>query len=517
LKLDESLLARVRGIEGVLEVLVDEEDLYVYSREKLFCPRPGVKPSLVVKARPDAASRVVEELGRLGLRPVLRGEARSEGDALVDAYALPDLGELDVEASRIEEERAKVRERVVEEAFKMGVATPRRLTAALKALVEARQVEECSRCEVCSGYCTVAPFYNYVETWTSKGRLLLIHGYEAGELQATSKLVDVVYTCTLCGACFLRCLRGGFPGLETYRAIMAARRDLAERGLAPEAFKAMASNIASAGNPFAAPSDLRWMWLEGVEEVKVAKPASVLLWVGCTTGTRLPEVAVACVELFRMAGVDFAVLGPEEGCCGDPLMLSGMWRDAEAAAAKVVDAVKNGGYQQLVTPCAGCYHAFAVHYPELLGVELPCEVLHLSQMLERLIKEGRLKVGAVEAKVAYHDPCALGRLSGVDEPPRRVLNSVPGLELREPRLAREKSRCCGGGGGLWAYKNQVSMGAAELRMTKDILPLGVDKLVTACPACYMNFKYTALDRSIPIEVVDLAELVLHAAKAVEKA
>ncbi|MEM4700107.1 MAG: (Fe-S)-binding protein, partial [Candidatus Nezhaarchaeales archaeon] len=161
---------------------------------------------------------------------------------------------------------------------------------------------------------------------------------------------------------------------------------------------------------------------------------------------------------------------------------------------------------------AGCYHALAIHYPELLKVELPCEVLHLSQMLERLLREGALRVGRLEARAAYHDPCELGRLGGVYDPPRRVLESVEGLELVEPKLSRGRARCCGGGGGLWAYKSQVSMAAAELRLTKDIGPLGVDRLITACPACYMNFKYTSIDRSIPIEVQDLAELVLQVAE-----
>jgi len=517
LTLEAGVLERVKGIEGVLDVLVDEEDLYVYSLEKPWYPKARRRPSAVVKARPEAVNRVVEELRGLGLSPALRGAEWADGAVLVDSFTPPDLRELDEAASTIESRRRELRVKVLEEAFKVGLNTPRRLSVALEALIKSRQLEGCRECEVCSGYCTVSPFFNHVETWTSKGRLMLIHGLEAGGLRPTRKLADVVYSCTLCGSCFMRCLRGGFQGLETYRAIMAARRSLAERGLVPDVLKSMSANIASTGNPFAAPSDLRWMWLEDVGEVKVGGRAEVLLWVGCTTGTRLPEVAQACVELLRMAGVDFALLGPEEGCCGDPLILAGLWRDAEVAASKVLEAVKGGGYQLLVTPCAGCYHTFAIHYPELLSLELPCEVLHLSQLLSRLVKEGRLSLGRLEAKVAYHDPCELGRLSGVYEPPRQLLKAVEGLELLEPRLSREKARCCGGGGGMWAYRNQVSMAAAELRLKMDILPLGVDRLITACPACYMNFKYTLLDRSLPIEVQDLAEVALQAARRAVKA
>lgn len=503
----------MRGIDGVLEASADEEDLYVYSLERPLSPGPRRRPGLVVKVRPEAAEAVAAELSGLGLlRPALRGSEWAEGDAVVDPLIPPDLEELDAAASALEKERSEAVARVAEEAVRAGASAFKRLGLAVEAIVKSRQATACRECKVCSGYCSVAPFYNFVETWTSKGRLLLIRGLEAGELKATPKLTEVIYTCTLCGACFMRCLRGGFPGLETFRAIMAARRDLAERGLAPETFKSMASNVAATGNPFGASSELRWMWLEEVGEVKVGRPAEVLLWIGCTTGIRLPEGARACVEVMRTAGVDFALLGPEEGCCGDPLILSGMWRGAEEGAAKAVRVIREGGYQALVTPCAGCYHAFAIHYPELLKVELPCEVLHFSQMLERLLREGALRLRRLEARVAYHDPCELGRLSGVYDPPRRVLKSIEGLELVEPKLSRERARCCGGGGGLWAYKNQVSMGAAELRLTKDVLPLGVERLITTCPACYMNFKYTSIDRSIPIEVQDLAELVLQVAE-----
>jgi heterodisulfide reductase subunit D len=506
-------LSRLKRIKGVLDVLIDEEDLYVYSIEKPLRPKLKRRPSAVVKVEPEASSRVMERLAKLGLHPALRGSAWSEGDVVVDALIPPDLQDLDLRAGEVELKLREAGAKVVEEALRLGPgSTLRRSAAALQALTKSRQAEVCDKCEVCSGYCTVAPFLNYVETWTSKGRLLLIRGLESGELQATPKLADVIYTCTLCGACFMRCLQGGFLGLETFRAIMAARRDLAERGLAPQAAKTMASNIASTGNPFAASSDVRWMWLEEVGEVKVGRPAEALLWVGCTTGVRLPEAAKACVELLRLAGLDFAVLGPEEGCCGDPLILLGMWREAEGVASKALEAVRRRGYKLLITPCAGCYHAFTIHYPELLKVELPCEVLHLSQALERLIEDGRLQLRGLKAKVGYHDPCELGRLSGVYEPPRRVLKSIEGLELLEPRLTREKSRCCGGGGGLWGYKNWVSMNAAELRLRRDFEPLGVERLVTACPACYMNFKYTSLDRSIPIQVQDLAELILEAAK-----
>ena len=513
MKLPPDVVEKLLSVPGVRAVLVDDEDLYVYSRERIFLREATPRPIAVVKVDPEAVDRVVGEVERLGFKVSIRGERVEEGSVLVDAFTPPEPEELDEGALKVFEEASRAREEALSRVKAAGVESRRRLSIAVEGILKARRSFDCSKCKVCTGYCTVAPLFNHVETWTSKGRLLLIGGYTRGELGPSSKLVDVVYTCSLCGACYVRCLHGGLLGLETFRAIMAARRDLASKGVAPQTFKSMADNIASTGSPFATPPDMRWMWLEEVEPpLRPRERAEVLYWVGCTTGARFPEVAKAVVELLRLAGVSFTVLGEAERCCGDPLFLAGMWDEARREAERVVKAVEEGGYSAIVTACAGCYHAFAVHYPELLGIELPCEVLHVSQLLDRLVREGKLKLGRLEVKVAYHDPCELGRLSGVYEEPRRVLRSIPGLELVEPRLSRERARCCGGGGGLWAYRNEVSMSAAELRLTRDIQPLGVDKLVTACPACYMNFKYTSIDRSIPVEVVDLSELVLSSAR-----
>lgn len=505
---------RLRKVEGVEAVLTDPEDLYVYSTENPFSLRLLRKPEVILKVKPEALERVVKAVAELGLSPSMRGESwlSKAKVAVIDHFTTPDLEQLDKNAKIIEIKLASLKEEVLAKILKARIGTSRRLSLALEAIVKSKVPKECYSCKVCTGYCTVAPFFNHIETWSSKGRLLLIHGYEAGELKPSPKLAEVVYSCTLCGSCFMSCLRGSLPALKTDKAIMVARRDLAKEGLAPQPFKAIAQSISTFSNPYSLASDVRWSWLEEVEpKPKVSDRAEVLYWVGCTTCIRLPEVAKAIVEVLKLAKIDFAIL-KEEGCCGSPLFIGGMWDEATKIAFKVIEAIKNGGYKTLVTGCAGCYRTFSTHYPELLSLNMPCEVLHFSQLLERMVKEGGIVFGKKDLKVAYHDPCELGRHSGVYGPPRRVMKSIEGLKLVEPPFTKEKARCCGGGGGLWAYKSYVSMAASELRLTRDIVPLDVDKLVTACPACHMNFRYTTIDRSIDIEVVDLAELVLDVLK-----
>ena len=168
--------------------------------------------------------------------------------------------------------------------------------------------------------------------------------------------------------------------------------------------------------------------------------------------------------------------------------------------------IEKTGVNALVTPCAGCYYTFQKLYPEILGVSLPCEILHSSQFIENLINNEKLEFKSLNLKVSYHDPCSLGRHSGVFEAPRNILKAIPSLTLVEMPLNRQLARCCGGGGGLWSFNHQVSMNSAYLRL-KDFQPLKVDMLTTACPLCQMNFRYTSARKSVPAKTCDITEIV----------
>jgi len=169
--------------------------------------------------------------------------------------------------------------------------------------------------------------------------------------------------------------------------------------------------------------------------------------------------------------------------------------------------VKQTGAEVLVTSCAGCYYTFKKMYPEMLGMELPCEVLHVTQFVERQIRDRQLQLGGLSVKVTYHDPCSLGRHSNVYDPPRNVLKAVQGLELVEMPLNRYRARCCGAGGGLWAFNNRVASESAYNRLVKDVVPLGVDVMATACPSCHINLHFASVKRSLGVRISDVLELV----------
>lgn len=232
----------------------------------------------------------------------------------------------------------------------------------------------------------------------------------------------------------------------------------------------------------------------------------VLYWIGCVTSFRFPDVARASVRALRKMGVDPILLGAREGCCGDILFLTGQLEEAKQNAERVLKVVEGERPGVLVTGCSGCYRAFTKGFEDV-GLRPSFRVLHSSQFVEEMVKRGVVKFKELRMKVTYHDPCELGRLSGVYDAPRNVLKSIPGLELVEMALSRNLARCCGAGGGLFGIRPELSQELGLIRLKKDVLPTGAQGLVSACPSCYMNFYYVIAREDLPLRVYDLMEIV----------
>jgi len=241
--------------------------------------------------------------------------------------------------------------------------------------------------------------------------------------------------------------------------------------------------------------------------VKALDKADVLYWVGCVVASRTPHTAKAVVEVLGKADVDFTLLGEKEGCCGYVLLASGLWNEAKDVALRVVERLKESGARVLVTSCAGCYYTFSKLYPEVLNIEMPCEVKHASQLACGLIKDRQLELEGLNLKVTYHDPCSLGRHSDVFDEPRDVLKAVPDLRLVEMPLSRRRARCCGAGGGLWSFDYRTSVESAYVRLAEDVVPLGVNALATACPTCHVNLRHASVKKSLGIKIYDIMEIV----------
>ena len=493
------MIERLKQIVKSEQILTDPEDLYVYSFEKIF-EKQNQMPDVVVKTlSPLEVQKILELATDEGFTVIKRGEVITRQTVkkpvvLIDDIAAPEL-------KRIQPKRDEITE-ILKEIREKGHGSPRNLALAIKTLFLEKNLAKCEQCKICSGYCSVASSFEGAETWSSKGRTLIVKGLQNGELAISKKVIDILYTCTECGLCFAQC----FEDLEVNEAILAARHQIAQKGLAPEVFSETAKNIMEIGDPGAVSAERRLSWMKEPSFQPLPRKAEILYWVGCMVADRTPKTARAFLKILNHANVDFTMLMEREGCCGYVLLSTGLWDEAKKVAKEVLLRVEETGAEALVTPCAGCYYAFTKLYPETLEVSLPCEILHSSHFIENLLKEGKLELKSLNFRISYHDPCSLGRHSGVFNAPRNVLNAIPGLTLIEMPLNKQLARCCGGGGGLWSFNHQVSMNSAYWRL-KDLQPLKVDVLTTACPLCQMNFRYTSVRKSVPIEVCDITEIV----------
>jgi len=501
-----SLVESFKRIVGAKNVLTDPEDIYVYSFEHFFRERRYINLAAIVRVATEKELKKVEECARdTGVAVVRRSswkqetnEQGKEATVLLDDTLQPELKIIGKEEG---EERSSKLQKELEEA---GHGTFRNFALALKSLFFSLPAQKCLNCQVCSGYCTVASSFNGVETWSSKGRTLLTRALSTGQLQPSPKLVDVLYTCSLCGLCFAQC----FESTQVRKAIMDTRHRLAEKRHTPELFTTTAKNIFHVGDPSGMPPSKRIAWTERLQKKEVfPNKAEVLYWAGCIVSTRTPNVAKALGNILTRAQVDFTFLGDKEGCCGYVLLASGLWNEAKANAVRLVERVKETRAETLVTPCAGCYYTFTKMYPEILDVELPFQTLHAAQFVESLIKERKITPHILDWRVTYHDPCSLGRHCNVYNSPRNVLKALPNLDFVEMSLNRNLARCCGAGGGLWSFNNSVAMNSALERLVKDVASLGVSALVTACPTCNINFRYASVKKSMGIKVYDLMEIV----------
>ena len=484
---------------GSGKVLVDPEDLYVYSFYGEFASKRHTNLVAVLRRlSKDEETRLNKIAEASRVRVIRTGEVwRGESDTpvlYVDSRTPPSRESL-AEGLRLMEEAEAEGKRMLRE----STSLPERLVSSLRMTdgFRLRGIDDPD-----NGYCIMQPHYDGVETYSSKGRLLFSRGLLEGELPVTTKLVDSLYTCTACGQCYSQLSLEGF---EINNAIVRARNEVVRTGVSPRGAKPLVEGIKGEGNPLGMSAEDRAMWYEELAEERPYRGNDVLYWPGCSTSYRLPGIVESTASVMEEADVDFGLLGEEEGCCGLVLYLLGLWDEAAENASRTVEGLKSAGVKSLVTGCAGCYYAFKKVYRRL-SVDLPFEVRHTSQMMESLVKGG-LALGEQRGRYVWHDPCDLGRHSGVYEPPRNVLRAIPGIDLVEPPLRKEHTLCCGGGGGLMVHDEGLAGKVAHQKLLEDLSPLKVDGVVTGCPACILSMRDAARALEIDIQVLDLAEIV----------
>ncbi|MCC6215254.1 MAG: (Fe-S)-binding protein [Polyangiaceae bacterium] len=337
-------------------------------------------------------------------------------------------------------------------------------------------------------------------------------GYQTVDLVPNIIHEDVLWACTTCRACEEQC-----PVLITYvDKIVQMRRNLASiKGEFPAQLQAPFNGMETNGNPWNLSRLDRASWSEGLGVPTLAeKPeAAVLYWVGCAASydDRAKKVARATAALLAKAGVDFAVLGEEETCTGDPARRAGneflFLTLAEQNAATLQGYREKGGVKTIVTTCPHCFNSLANEYPDF-GARF--DVVHHTDYLLGLVSAGKLAPReSVKAKVAYHDSCYLGRYNQIYESPREILRRIPGVEVVEvEHWQRNRGLCCGAGGAqMWMEEQNKDR--VNVKRTEQLLATGASTLATACPFCMTmltdGIKSKELEGSV--KNLDVAELL----------
>lgn len=357
----------------------------------------------------------------------------------------------------------------------------------------------CYQCGICTASCP----WNLVRSFIVRR---IMHQGQLGLIDFEN---EEVWLCATCGACVQQCPRS----VEIIDIMRALRRVVVEVGIAkvPDSLRITVKNIAGIGNPLGEPLENRANWAKELN-VKTYTKGTELLYFPCCIPAydpKIQRVAQATANILKEADVDFGILGIKESCCGESVRKAGNEGLFQSLVQSNISAFAEAGVNKVVTTSPHCYHTFKNEYPEFGG---NFEVVHFAQYLAELIKQGRLNfTKEVNKRVAYHDPCYLGRHNNIFDEPREILNSIPGLELVEMPNYGENSLCCGGGGGRIWMETKKGERFSDLRIEQAV-EVGASILAVACPYCMLNFEDSVLTlgKSESIEVRDIAELVQQA-------
>jgi len=381
----------------------------------------------------------------------------------------------------------------------------------LAARVSHDDVLRCIRCGLCAYTC---PTYRVeeCESMAPRGRLALVRAVIEGKLELSPRFAEKFYDCVLCAACTSACP----SGTKADAMLLEARHVLFDAGLVPEPVRGLLERLETRHNISGEENAGRLVWCSNMEHAPTGlgrSQAETVYFVGCV-GSLFPmsfSIPQAFSQTLDLAGVEYALLGGEEWCCGYPAFISGDVELAREMAAHNLEAVRQAGARQVVVTCPSCYHVFTHVYPELLGEEALAglKVLHATELLADLLESGALRPAAVPMRVTYHDPCDLGRKSKVFQPPRRVLQAIPGLELVEMASTGANSLCCGGGGNVESSAPALVESMAGRRLA-EALDTGAELIVTACQQCKRTLSSAARKRRLRLRTVDVVELVWQA-------
>jgi Fe-S oxidoreductase len=355
----------------------------------------------------------------------------------------------------------------------------------------------CYQCGLCDAVCP----WNRVRPFSMR-KLIRQAAFGLTEIET-----EEIWRCTTCGRCPQRCPRG----VKQIEVTVSSRRIATDFGVFPAPVKpvrGVSASLVGEGNPIGEERAKRADWAKDLSVKTFEEGMEILYFPGCylSYDPRLKKVAAATANILKKAGVDFGILGTRENCCGESIRKTGDEEVFKRLARENIKAFIDNGVKRILVSSPHCFHTFKNEYPEF---KVNFEVVHISQFLFELVREGRLEfTGEYGKKITYHDPCYLGRHNGIYYEPREVLKKIPGLELNEMPDSLEDSLCCGGGGGRIWMETPKGERFSDLRV-EQAMEVGAEILVTSCPYCITNFEDSrlTLDVEEKVEVKDITEII----------
>jgi len=335
----------------------------------------------------------------------------------------------------------------------------------------------CNRCGLCHG-CSPLFEIRKLESATARGKIRLARSLLQGELEPSDTLADRIFECLLCGRCSSVCP----AGIKVEEAIHSTRRFLTSVGKAPRAMKSLVAKIDRSGNIYG-------------RNIEYAKPSEseLVYFPGCLSSFKLPELANAAVRCLTKAGLKISILSGI--CCGAPAWAAGFTETYENSMEKLQSILEG---KDVITSCAQCYYFLKLNR---------IQVQHVTQVYAEALEHEKLRARSVKGSFTYSDPCYLARFSNILDEPRAAISQIPKLRLIEMRSNRNNTRSCGNG--LEVVQTSYPELAAEIAASrlKEAIETEAKTIVTSCPHCYLTLKQTKQEKTLPIAIKDLSQLI----------
>ena len=377
------------------------------------------------------------------------------------------------------------------------------------------QIEACTNCQECAVVCPAVEASQKGELSAlyrmkglkqilkaRTGLLRKILGKRGAAEEKIKEISPTVFRCTLCGNCQEVCP----VGIRLKDLWLSMRQDLVHSDAYPKKIDMIRENLLESRNVFGEDNEERCEWVEDLDEppedLYVREKAEVVYFTGCVAAyfPLAQKIPLALAEILEASGVNFTLLGEEEWCCGFPMLGAGLKDMFREFMEHNIQAVKNKGASRIMFACPSCYQMWREHYPRDM------EIVHASQYLMELVKEGKVPLKQLDLTVTYHDPCDLGRGAREFEAPRAVIRSIPGVKFIELPRNREDCQCCGGGGNLEMIDAKLSAEIAR-RKIEEVLSTGAQAVVTSCQQCVRTMTTYVKRNKIPLQVLDITQLV----------